>query len=318
MSAVVTEEAYSELKVGRKMMGNHFDITINWDDKEEATELIETAYSEIKRIENLLTSYAPTSITAAINANAGIQPTQVPQEVFFLIERAQKISNITNGAFDLSYGSLDKSLWNFDKTMTSLPTKQQAKQMVQLINFRNIILDPKEQTVFLAKKGMRIGFGGIGKGYAADRAKYILEKNGVQSGIVNAAGDMMTWGNQLKAEAWKVGIANPDAPHIPFAYLDMNEVAIATSGNYEKYAMIDGIKYSHTINPSTGLPVTGIKSVTVVAPTAELADCFTTPILIKGVSQGLQLINSIKGIECLIITDDNKIFTSQNIKLTSN
>ena len=300
------------------MMGNHFEITINWADEEEAKELIETAYEEIARIENLLTTYKSTSITARINECAGVTSVQVPIEVYQLIERAQKISELTNGAFDLSYGSMDKSLWNFDKSMKTLPSKAAAKQSTKLINYRNIILDAEQHSVFLKEKGMRIGFGGIGKGYAADMAKIFLQNNGVSSGIVNASGDMMTWGNQLKADAWKVGISDPESPHIPFAYLDMNEVAIATSGNYEKFVIIDGVKYSHTINPSTGLPVTGIKSVTVVAPTAELADCFTTPILIKGVKQGINLINAINGIECLIITDHNKIYTSHNIKISSN
>jgi thiamine biosynthesis lipoprotein len=162
---------------------------------------------------------------------------------------------------------------------------------------------------------MRIGFGGIGKGYAADRAKALLVKEGVESGIVNASGDLITWGFQADGKPWTIGIAHPDNASQPFSSLNISNMAIATSGNYEKYAMIDGKKYSHTINPRTGLPVTGIKSVTIISPYAEIADAMATPVMVMGVKAGLHLINQIPQLACIIIDDDNAVYTSNQIRL---
>jgi FAD:protein FMN transferase len=298
-----------------KLMGNRFEITVVSDDASWAEERIDDAVAEISRIEKLLTTFSETSQTAAINRMAGIQPVKVDKEVFDLIHRSLKISSLTQGAFDISYGSIDKSLWNFDVNMTSLPSKETAKEMVRLINYRNIILDEKNSTVFLKEKGMRIGFGGIGKGYAADKAKNLLQQKGVESGVVNASGDLVTWGRQPDGKPWTVGIANPYAKFQPFSYLDISNMAIATSGNYEKYAVINGKKYSHTIDPKTGLPVSGIKSVTIICPSAELADAMATPVMVMGVKAGLNLANQMKQIACIIIDDEDRIYTTNNIKI---
>jgi len=268
-------------------MGNMFTITVVADDETFALE----------------------------NLNAGIQPVVVDTEVFELIERSIGISKITQGAFDITYGSLDKSLWNFDRNMKSLPKPEVALKMVHLINYRNIILDKEKSTVFLKEKGMRIGFGGIGKGYAAEMAKKIVVNNKVQSGIINASGDLTTWGLQPDGKPWTLGISDPDQPAKAFSYMEISDMAVATSGNYEKYVLIKGKKYSHTINPKTGLPVTGIKSVTIISPNAEFADAMATPVSIMGIEAGLFLINQIPGLYCIIIDDYNKIYTSKNINL---
>lgn len=296
-------------------MGNRFEISVVGEDEEWANERIEEAIAEIRRIEKLLTTFSEDSQTNQVNANAGIQPVQVDKEVFDLVARACKISELTQGAFDLTYGSIDKSLWNFDKTMTSLPDEATAKSMVRLIDYRKIVLDSMNQTVFLKEKGMRIGFGGIGKGYAAERAKMLMKQGGVESGIVNAAGDLTTWGKQPNGKEWTIGIADPDAKDKPFSYLNISDMAVATSGNYEKFVMIDGKRYSHTINPKTGLPIAGIKSVTIICPNAEIADAMATPITVMGVKVGLNLINQMRGIACIIIDDNNKVYTSKNINI---
>jgi thiamine biosynthesis lipoprotein len=162
---------------------------------------------------------------------------------------------------------------------------------------------------------MRIGFGGIGKGYAAERAKYVLQQKGIESGIVNAAGDLTTWGHQPDGKEWTIGIADPDSARHPFSYLNITDMAIATSGNYEKFVVIDGKKYSHTIDPKTGLPVRGIKSVTIISPNAEIADAMATPVMIMGIKVGLDMVNQVKGLACIIIDDNDKIYTSKNINL---
>lgn len=298
-----------------KLMGNNFTITVVAQDNNIAQSHIEAAIAEIRRIEKLFTTFSDDSQTSLINASAGIQPVKVNKEVYELIERSIAISKITQGAFDITYGSIDKSLWNFDKNMTSLPSKEDALKMVHLINYNHIIMNPVTTTVFLKEKGMRIGFGGIGKGYAAEMAKALLVRQGVRSGIINASGDLTAWGYQPDGRPWRIGISNPDRPKDIFSYMDISGKAVATSGNYEKYIMIGGKKYSHTIDPKTGLPISGIKSVTVISNNAEFADAMATPIAVMGIKAGLYLIDQIPDLHCIIIDDNNTIYTSKDINL---
>lgn len=299
-----------------RLMGNRFEISAVSEDETWAQARIDEAIAEIQRIEALFTTFNDNSQTNLINANAGISPVKVDREVFELVKRSLRISEVTQGAFDITYGSIDKSLWNFDTQMTALPDSKTARQMVRLINYRNVILDEAEGSVFLKEKGMRIGFGGIGKGYAAEMAKRLMIQRGVENGIVNASGDLTTWGTQPNGEPWTIGIAHPDAKEQPFSYFNISNISVATSGNYEKYVMIGGKKYSHTIDPKTGLPVSGIKSVTIICPNAEIADAMATPVTVMGVRVGLDLINQMQGMACVIIDDTNRVFTSKNIKIS--
>lgn len=298
-----------------KLMGNNFTITVVASSEQEGKEYITTAIDEIKRIETLLTTYNNSSQTNLINEYAGVKPVKVDREVYELIERSIAISKITQGAFDITYGGIDKSLWNFDRDMKRLPSREEALRSVHLINYENIILNSDDCTVFLKEKGMRIGFGGIGKGYGAEMAKKILEKHNVGSGIINASGDLTAWGVQPSGSPWRIGVSDPDKPEQIFSYLNISGKAVATSGNYEKYVIIGGKKYSHTIDPKTGLPVTGIKSVTVISDNAEFADAMATPIAVMGIKAGLHLVNQIPGLHCIIIDDNNDLYTSKNINL---
>lgn len=299
-----------------KLMGNRFEISVVAEQESWAMDKIEIGVKEIQRIEKLLTTFNEESETNRINQSAGIAAVRVSTETFELIERCIRLSEITQGAFDISYGSVDKRLWNFDTTMQALPDRETARKMVRLINYRNILLDRENSSVFLKEKGMRIGFGGIGKGYAAEKARLVMMASGVTSGIVNASGDLTTWGFQPDGSQWTIGIAHPDASDKIFSYMQISGLAVATSGNYEKYVMIGGKRYSHTINPRTGLPVSGIKSVTIISPNAEVSDAMATPVTIMGIEAGLDMINQIINIEAIIIDDQNKLYTSKNIILS--
>jgi len=296
-------------------MGNRFELSVVADDEQWANEKIDAGIAEIQRIERLLTTFSDDSETNRVNANAGVAPVAVSRETFELIARSLRISDLTRGAFDISYGSIDKRLWNFDQQMKELPDAETAKQMVRLINYKNIILNPEDCTVFLKEKGMRIGFGGIGKGYAAERARQVMRANGVESGVVNASGDLTTWGFQPDGRQWTIAIADPNHKEQVFSYMNISNMAVATSGNYEKFVLIGGRKYSHTINPRTGLPVTGIKSVTIITTNAEIADAMATPVTIMGINAGLDMINQMKNIEAIIIDDNDRLYTSKNIKI---
>ncbi|TDP57397.1 thiamine biosynthesis lipoprotein [Flavobacterium dankookense] len=298
-----------------RLMGNQFEFTLIDENENRAEENFEIAIEEIRRIETLLTTFSDTSITYKINENAGIKPIEVDNEVFELIKRCQFISKITQGAFDISYGSLDKRFWNFDLKMTSLPEPETAKKAVALINYENILLDENNKTVFLKNKGMRIGFGGIGKGYAAEMAKKKLIENNVLNGIVNASGDLSAWGFQENGEAWTIGVADPNQKKSIFSTFKITNKAVATSGNYEKFIVIDNKRYSHTIDPKTGYPISGIKSVTILADNAEIADALATPVTVMGIEVGLNFINQLKTIGCIIIDDNDKTYFSKNITI---
>lgn len=297
-----------------KLMGSRFDITVVANNEEEGNKYIDMAVAEISRIEKLISSWDPNSQTSEINRHAGISPIKVDPELFQLIERAIRISKLTDGAFDISYASMDK-IWKFDGTMTKMPSAEEIQASVSKVGFRNIQLDTENSTVFLKLAGMKIGFGAIGKGYAADKAKALLMEKGVTAGIINASGDMNTWGNQPNGEDWKVAIVNPMNKNKVFAVLPLHQGAVVTSGDYEKYVTFNGVRYTHIINPQTGYPATGIISATVFAPKAELADALATSCFVMGIDVALNRINQLPNVECILIDDNGNIFSSDHIKI---
>jgi len=295
-------------------MGSRFDITVVAKDQVEADAYIDLAVNEIIRIEQLISSWDSNSQTSEINRNAGLRPVKVDAELFDLIQRAIGISKLTDGAFDVSYASMDK-IWKFDGSMTVMPSADIIKASVEKVGFQNIVLDKENSTVFLKLKGMKIGFGAIGKGYAADKAKDLLISKGVVSGIINASGDMNTWGKQPDGSEWKVAITNPMDKNKVFALLPITNGAVVTSGNYEKYVTFNDVRYTHIIDPRSGYPATGIISVTVFAPKAELADALATSVFVMGKEVGLNRINQLPKVECIIIDDKGNIITSKNIEI---
>lgn len=295
-------------------MGSSFIISVVSNDSIQADEQINIAIKEIERIESVISSWDSKTETALINKNAGEKPTKVSAELFNLIERCIAISKLTDGAFDISYASMDQ-LWKFDGSMKMLPTEDDIKKSVSKIGYKNILLDKSTFTVLLKLKGMKIGFGAIGKGYAADKAKELLVKNGVKSGIINASGDINAWGKQPNGKEWTIGIVNPLNKTKVFATLPINNQAVVTSGNYEKFVTFSGKRYSHIIDPRSGYPTTGIVSVSIFSNIAELADALATSVFIMGKEVGLDRINQMPNVECIIINEKGKVFTSKNIQI---
>lgn len=298
------------------LMGTHFEITVLAANEEKGNVYIDLAVEEIRRIERLISSWDPNSQTSMINANAGKEPIEVSTELFDLIERSLKISRLTTGAFDISYASMDK-VWRFEGSMTERPTDQEVLQSVEKVGYENIILDRQNKSVLLKEEGMKIGFGAIGKGYAADKAKSLLVSKRVPGGIINASGDLTAWGTQPDGKPWLVGITNPLNKDKAFSWLPVHDEAVVTSGNYEKYVEFDGKKYFHIIDPRTGYPSTGILSASIFTKKAEVADALATSIFVMGLEVGLDLINQLQGVECIIVDDRNAIHTSANITLNT-
>jgi thiamine biosynthesis lipoprotein len=249
---------------------------------------INKAIEEVVRIEALISSWKTNSQTSLINRNAGNKPVKVSKELINLITRSIKVSKLSNGYFDITFASL-KSVWDFKNTKHTIPDSITIINSVKLINYRNIELN--DSTVYLKHKGMKLDFGAIGKGYSANRAKLIMEQNHIENGIVNAGGDLISWGGNEENKDWRIGIADPENKKNIISWLNITDMAVVTSGNYEKFVVIDGVKYCHIINPKTGYPTTGIQSVTIICKNAELADDLATTVFILGKHEGLKLIN---------------------------
>lgn len=297
------------------MLGSPFEVTVVATDTIKANTYIDDAIVEVKRIENQISDWIPATQISQVNKNAGIEPVKVDLEVFELVERAIKISKITSGAFDISYASMDK-IWKFDGSMKAMPTEEAIKNSVSKIGYENIILDKKNQTIFLKDVGMKLGLGGIGQGYIADKVKELLYAKGCTSGIVNVSGDINAWGKQPNGTPWTIGIINPLNKNKIFATFPLIDSAVETSGSYEKYVVFNGKRYSHIIDPRTGYPATGVVSVSVFAKQTEIADALATGIFVLGVEVGLDLVNQLKGIGCIIVDDKGEVHASKNIDIT--
>ncbi|WP_348812539.1 FAD:protein FMN transferase [Flavobacterium maritimum] len=311
---LITFNSFGQIAHKRKlsMLGSPFEVTVVANDTVKANEYIDLAVAEVKRIENLISDWIPTTQISEVNRNAGIKPVKVDAEVFDLVGRSIKISEITSGAFDISYASMDK-IWKFDGSMKAMPTEEAIKKSVAKIGYKNIILDKKEQTIFLKLEGMKLGLGGIGQGFIADKVKELLAAKGCTSGIINVSGDINAWGKQPDGKPWTVGIVNPLNKNKIFATFPLENSSVETSGNYEKFVVFNGIRYSHIIDTRTGYPATGVASVSVFAKQTEIADALATGIFVLGVDVGLDLVNQLKGIECIIVDDKGKIHSSKGI-----
>jgi len=308
--------AFGQVTHKRKlyMLGSPFEMTVVAKDTIQANIYIDMAIAEVKRIENLISDWIPTTQISQVSKNSGIQPVKVDKEVYDLVERAIKVSQLTSGAFDISYASMDK-IWKFDGSMKEMPTPEAIKQSVARIGYQKIVLDAKAQTIFLKEKGMKLGLGGIGQGYIADKIKDLLLSKGCTSGIVNVSGDINAWGYQTTGKPWTVAIVNPMNKNKVFATFPLENSSVETSGSYEKFVFFEGKRYSHIIDPRTGYPAQGLVSVSVFAKQTEIADALATGIFVLGVDVGLDLVNQLKGIGCIIVDDKGEIHTSKNIDI---
>ncbi len=297
----------------RKKMGSRFEITAVHADPGRATQAIELAYAEIDRIEAMISSWQPTSATSEVNRQAGRKPVAVPQELFNLVRRSIKLSELTGGAFDVTFAGVGR-LWDFKAEVPRLPDADAVREALSHVGYQRIALDEAQRTIFLDDPEARIGFGAIGKGYAANRAVLVLEDSGIENGVVSAGGDLVAFGRKEDGGRWDIGIAHPVHRDQVFARLPLSEQAVVTSGDYESFVTIDGKRYAHILDPRTGYPVEHLRSVTVVCPDAELADGLATAIFVLGPEEGLKLINALRGIEALLVGPDGELHFSEGLR----
>lgn len=304
-------KTYSE---GIPSMTTRLDITILHDSAQpaEAHRFIQTGFAEANRLIGLISAWQPGTELYEVNQQAGVRPVTVGHELFYLLRRSLKISALTSGLFDVTFASID-SVWYFDQPMTALPDAAQVAHSIRNIDYRFIELDEQRKTVFITNKGTKIELGAIGKGFIANKIKLKLQALGVSSGLVNAGGDLVTWGPGPHGETWKIGISDPHKTEKYIAWLPLRDAAVATSGSYERFALLNGQKYSHILHPRTGWPVRGLQSVTVLSPDAELCDAIATSVFLLGKDEGLALVNQFDDLRCFLIDDEGQYHYSDNL-----
>lgn len=301
-----------EFRREARLMGSAFEFIVV-DDGSCAGQFLDIAIAEVQRIEMLLTEFSDDSQTALLNRAAGLAPVVLDDEVYALLRRCIEISRLTQGAFDITAGAL-KKLYNFKGGNPLWPDAKTLEQTLQKTGYQHVHLLDSNRAM-LALPGMHIGFGAIGKGYAADCVRAILQKEGVCSAVVNASGDLTAFGKRADGEAWKVGIAAPDQPDRIALWLPVDGVSVATSGDYEQFFEHEGVRYAHNIDPKTGRPVSGVKSITVVSPSAELSDALATAVFVMGREVGLHFIGQLPQVHCVVIDMDNQIHVSKNLEV---
>ena len=304
----------NEYRVAKKLMGSGFELKVVSENEAKANHLLKLGINEIERIEDLISEFRDHAFTTKINQTAGIQPVEVPLEVYQLIERSIQLSQLTQGAFDITAGPL-KKIYRFKNENFSFPPKKIIQQTLENVGWKKIQMNPKTLSVFLPFKNMHISFAAIGKGYAADRVKKVWLENGVRAGVINASGDLTAFGKRVNSKDWNVGIADPDDKSKMLFYVPLKNASVATSGDYEQFFMEKGIRYSHNINPITGMPLKGIKSVSIFSPSAELSDALATAVYVMGVDTGLHFVNQLPQTHAIIIDEKNEVSFSKKLDL---
>jgi thiamine biosynthesis lipoprotein len=296
-------------------MGTEVRISVFTDEEEACVDsAIAAAFEEIQRLEAMMTNWKPESEVSRINAAAGEHPVAVSAETLEVIEMAQKASQLSGGAFDISFYALH-GLWKFDEDLEKkVPDKKLIAKRIKLIDYKQVKVDHDKKTVFLAKKGMGIGLGGIAKGYAVDRAVAVLRQHGFSNAIVQAGGDLMCSGSK-GGKPWSAGIRDPRGGRADvFATLQLIDHAFSTAGDYERFFFLKGKRYHHIIDPKTGFPATQSRSVTIYAPTALLADALDDAVFIMGWKKGLEMIESIGDVGAVVVDDKGQVHISKRIE----
>jgi len=297
----------------RVSMGSQLTLTAWASDEAKAVETFEQVFREFDRLENLLSVWKDGSDVVRMNKNAGITPVPVSQDTITVLREAGEASALTRGKFDITFGALS-DIWRFDHDQDNVvPDRQLIEVRLTRIDYRAVQVDATARTAFITRPNMRIHLGGIGKGYAIDRAIALLKARGFADFMIQSGGDLYVAGTD-GGKPWKLGIADPRGTHDPFATLHITDGTFSTSGDYERFFMKDGVRYHHLLDPDFGEPARGCRSVTIVANRAVMADVLSTGVFIMGPDEGMKLIERLPDVEGVIVTADNEVLVSSGLK----
>lgn len=291
------------------IMGTSVAVEFWLDDKTHAMHLIDAVMKEMRRIDAAMSPYQPESELSRLNRRAPGEAVTVSKELFDVIAQAQHFSRLSDGAFDVTFASVGH---RYDYRQRQKPTEGEINALLPLIDYRHLQLDEKARTIHYARSGVVIDLGGIAKGYAVDRGCAILADAGVKHAIVTAGGDSRILGDR-RGRLWMVGIKNPRGEgHV--IKLPVENLAVSTSGDYERYFEADGTRYHHILNPVTGKSVSGVRSVTILGDNATLTDAMSTTVFVMGVHKGLALVNRMQNLSAVIIDDLGKVYYSNDLE----
>jgi len=305
-----TDPDASRYQFSTTLMTTRIDFTLITQDQKKAEEAVTAAINEMERIEAVFSEWQPESEISLVNRSAATHPVSVSTEVLRLVSEALAFSELTSGAFDITYKSAGK-LWDFRDRQ--IPSPEQLATAVRAIDYHRVIVDSRTETIAFTHPGTEIGLGGIAKGYAVDRAVQVIRNHGFDEFSVNAGGDLYAASKGQK-KLWRVGVQHPRDDQTLAALLPVANAAVATSGDYERYFEQDGIRYHHILNPATGLSARGSMSVTVLAPRTYLADALATGVFILGPEKGLALIEGLNNCEAMVIDEHGNTLLTKGLK----
>ena len=291
----------------RFAMGTVVEITVIDNSEEHANLALDAAMAEINRIGSLFYEGNPESPLYKFSHRTGDRM-EMPPEVLNLIERGIKISDLTDGSFDMTVGIL-LPLWDFKSEKPSLPDDDDIQAVLQYVNYRELVIDHEKNLLISTSPQTMLATGAIAKGYAVDRAIKVLSEMKVEGALVNAGGDLRVI-PRADGHPWRVGIQNPRRPEDLLRVIEIDSGAVVTSGDYQKYFMINGVRYHHLINPKTGYPADSCQSVTIIASTTEQADALATGVFVMGAEKGIKLLESLPEVEGLIVGINGEIIKS--------
>jgi len=271
---------------------------------------LDAAVEEIRRVEDMMTTLRDSPLTRLVAA-AGQGPMRVPEELAALVARGKQIGELTGGAFDMTYAGVGR-LWDFKRDPPVIPDADAVAAALQFVDYRRVEVDLEANTITLPE-GMAVGLGGIAKGYGVDRAMAVLMEHGVEHALVNAGGDLKALGRKF-GEPWRIAIRNPRNRDEPLAMIPVSNTCMVTSGNYERFFMVDGKRYHHVLDPRTGYPADGCTSVTVLAQDAAFAAALATALMVIGPEQGMELVEALPRVEALLVDMQGEIFTSSGLE----
>ena len=291
------------------IMGTRIAVEVWREDSAAAEAAIDAVIAEMHRIDALMSVYKPESRLSEVNRDAANRPVKVEPELAGLISRALEFSELSGGAFDITYASVG---YLYDYRDRRHPTDAQIEAALPAINWRHVVVDPAASTVRFLRPGVRIDLGGIAKGHAVDSSIAILAARGITNATVTAGGDSRILGDR-RGRPWVVGIRHPDERGRVIARIPLEDAAISTSGDYERYFDEDGVRYHHIIDPKTGKSPHGIRSVTVIAPSSTLAEGLTKSVFIMGPERGLALVESQPDVDAVVVTAEGKVLYSKGL-----
>lgn len=284
------------------IMGTEVTITVVAKSEAESSAAIDAGMAEIRRFDGMMSLYRDDSEITKVNLAAGKRPVRVSPEMIEVVEAANRVSELTNGAFDVTIGPL-VVLWQMRLKEGRVPTDNEIENIRQRVNYKEIVINKKESTIFLKKPNMIMDFGGVAKGYAADKVAELLRKRGIDDAIVALAGDIRLIGKRPDGSPWRVGVQHPREKDKALTVLDLSDKYISTSGDYERYKVVQKKRYHHIIDPRTGKPSEGMQSVTLVSERGAIGDPLSTALFILGTEQGMKTVKSL-GYEAIF--DDSR------------